>query len=612
MDQLHQAQQKLLSLISIEMKEQERKFSLSGSTGLKQLKSEGLALHPITVLKKSFGFADYPEVRFKLPYYNETINFKENSSIECFFEDESPVKGLFLGFEGNVGVFRLITSDFPDWIEDKGVGIKLSPDYRTYESMIEAVKNVSEKIELKEIFHQVHGDTAFSQGISLCKDLNLINLNLNESQISAVQSIVSNSSLLVVHGPPGTGKTTTLIEGIVQLVREGNRILVSAPSNTAVDHIAKGLLAVGVKILRVGNTLKVDEDIFKYTPEGRIQDSKEAKDIKKMKIRSEEYRRMMHQYKRSFGKAERDQRNLLFKEVKSIQKEIRAIRNYFNEKIQDEAEVLLGTPIGLTDFLPKNAEFDTLIFDESGQALEPLAWLIMPFARRWVFAGDHFQLPPTVLSQEAISKGFAISILESVIQRCEDVCFLNTQYRMKKSIADFSSNYFYGSKLLTPPKLQDDASNVLFFDTAGTGYEEETGKDGNSLLNHGELLICKKIIEQEQLTMQEIAFISPYQGQVQLAKETLPKEILIRTIDSFQGQEKEIIILSLVRSNQEGIIGFLKDYRRMNVALTRAKEKLFVIGDSSTIGMDSFYASFLAYIEEIGGYRSVWELDLNS
>lgn len=611
MDTMHLHQQKLLTLISIEMKEQERKYSLSGTLGLKQLKSEGAALHPITVVKKTFGFADYPEVRFKLPYYNETINFKENGSIECFFEDETPVKGLFLGFEGNVGVFRLIASDFPDWIEDKGVGIKLSPDYRTYESMIEAVKSISEKKELKEIFHKIHGDIVFRQDKNLSNDIVIRNLSLNQSQVSAVQSIVTNDSLLVVHGPPGTGKTTTLIEGVIQLVKEGKRILVSAPSNTAVDHIAKGLIAAGVKILRVGNTLKVDEEIFKYTPEGRIQESKEAKEIKKMKIRSEEYRRMMNQYKRSFGKAERDQRNLLFKEVKSIQKEIRSIRNYFNEKIQDEAEVLLGTPIGLADFLPKNADFDTLILDESGQALEPLAWLIMPFARRWVFAGDHLQLPPTVLSQEAVNKGFAVSILESIFQRCEDVCFLDTQYRMKKSIADFSSNYFYDSKLLTAPKLHDDLCNVLFFDTAGTGFEEEEGKDGNSLLNHGELLICKKIIEQEKLPIQKIAFISPYQGQVQLAKEVLPKELLIRTIDSFQGQEKEIIILSLVRSNQDGVIGFLKDYRRMNVALTRAKEKLFVVGDSSTIGMDAFYASFLAYIEEIGGYRSVWELNLD-
>jgi len=317
---------------------------------------------------------------------------------------------------------------------------------------------------------------------------------------------------------------------------------------------------------------------------------------------------MSYQYKRNFGRDEREQRGLLLKEVKSIRKEIRDIRNYFDAKLFDQAEVILGTPIGLADFLPKTADFDTLVMDEAGQAIESLAWIVFPFAKTWVLAGDPFQLPPTVLSQSAEKQGLSISILEHSIKHCKDVYFLDTQYRMRKSIADFSSNYFYNSALQTPENQKDIDQHIIYYDTAGTGFDEQSGTDGNSLMNEGELSIVQKIIELEKLDHSSIAFISPYSGQVQLAKELLPAGILTSTIDSFQGQEKEIILLSLVRSNVDAVIGFLKDYRRMNVALTRAKEQLFVIGDSSTIGQDPFYSKFLEYMEHVGGYKSAWEL----
>ncbi len=384
--------------------------------------------------------------------------------------------------------------------------------------------------------------------------------------------------------------------------------MVTAPSNAAVDNIAKGLIANGVKVLRVGNALKVNEAIFAHTPEGRMQEAKEYKEIKKLKIKAEEYRRMSYQYKRNFGKEEREQRALLIKEVKNIRKEIRAIRDFFDEKLFEQAEVILGTPIGLADFLPKNAHFDTLVMDEAGQAIEALAWVVFPFAEKWILAGDPYQLPPTVLSDEAAKKGLSISILEHAFNKCQSIYFLDTQYRMRKSIAGFSSAYFYKDGLLTPEAQGDVQQHVSFFDTAGTGFEEQAGEDGTSLMNEGELNIVQKILELENLELSKTAFISPYAGQIQLAKTLLPKELLISTIDSFQGQEKEIVIISLVRSNLEGTIGFLKDYRRMNVALTRAKEQLFVIGDSSTIGQDSFYAKFLEYAEQINGYRSAWEV----
>ncbi len=599
----------LLQCLELEVKEEESRFKLDQQHSLKTLKHEGLALHPIRISRKAFGYADYPEIAFKLPFPADTSNFRDGCSIECFCEGEEAVKGILMNLDGGRGEFRLFAPDFPDWIEDDGVGIKLSPDHRTNETMKNALLDIEKTPGSSFLFQKIHGETKWENEVPVSiSGIDFQYKQLNESQQNAVGAIISNENLVIVHGPPGTGKTTTLLEAILQLIKKGEKILVSAPTNTAVDTIAKGLVRLNAPILRVGSTTKVDDDVFPYTTEGKMVDSKQQREIKKLKIRAEELRKMANQYKRKFGKEEREQRNLLLKEVKNIRKEIRDLRNYFEETLFDQANVILGTPIGLSDFVSKNHHFDTLIIDEAGQCIEPLAWVLFPMTNKWVLAGDHLQLPPLVMSEEAMRKGFNKSILEVCFQNSTNVYFLNIQYRMRNAIAGFSSQYFYDNKLLSDEKLVDTGIHVTFFDTAGAGFEEEKGQDTISLVNHGELETVQKIIDSEQLDVKDIALISPYSGQVGLAKSTFSNELKVSTIDSFQGQEKEIIILSLVRSNDESKIGFLSDYRRMNVALTRAKERLYVIGDSSTIGNDPFYASFLEYVEKMSGYRSVWEL----
>jgi superfamily I DNA and/or RNA helicase len=222
-------------------------------------------------------------------------------------------------------------------------------------------------------------------------------------------------------------------------------------------------------------------------------------------------------------------------------------------------------------------------------------------------AGDHFQLPPTVLSQKATQLGLNISILETAIRNIEDQVLLDTQYRMRTVIAGFSNDYFYQGALQTPDHLNNESVHMTFIDTAGTGMEEEAGQEGTSLVNRGELDLVQKIILSEKLNPEAIAFISPYAAQVSLANEVLPKIARISTIDSFQGQEFHTVFISLVRSNEQGQIGFLDDVRRMNVALTRAQEKLYVIGDSATLGQHSFYKKYLEYVEKAGHYISAWE-----
>jgi superfamily I DNA and/or RNA helicase len=319
---------------------------------------------------------------------------------------------------------------------------------------------------------------------------------------------------------------------------------------------------------------------------------------------------MALKYKRTFGKAEREQKTLLLKEVKNIRTEIKKLQAYNEEKLLKEAEVIAGTPIGLYDADLTKIPFHTLVMDEAGQCIEPLAWCIFPLAKKLVLAGDHWQLPPTVISFEAAQKGLNNSILEIATKTSFPIILLNTQYRMREAIAGFSSDYFYNSLLQTAIHLNNTGTHIYFIDTAGSGYQESQGKDGSSLQNEGELNIVGQLMERENLLPEKTAFISPYSGQVAAARDLLPSGMRISTIDSFQGQEKEVIIVSLVRSNDDGDIGFLKDYRRMNVAITRAKEQLFVIGDSATIGADSFYNAFISYVEKTGNYHTVWEYDI--
>jgi ATP-dependent RNA/DNA helicase IGHMBP2 len=366
---------RLLKCIELEEKEQVKRYSLDQQHTLRTLKAEGLAIHPIIVTRKAFGYADYPEISFRLAFPAETNMFRDGAAIECFRSGEEPIKGILINLEGKSGEFRIFAPDFPDWIEDDGVGIKLAPDTRTTQIMKTVLNGLENNKPLFQLFQQLHSDVAatVNRPINETIGLSFQNQQLNESQQLAVTAITQNDNIVIIHGPPGTGKTTTLIEAIVQLIKAGEKVLVSAPSNTAVDNIAKGLIRKGVKLLRVGNTSKVDQQIFAHTPEGKLSSGKQQKEIRELKKRAEEFRKMALKYKRKFGKAEREQRNLLFKEVRNIREEIKKLQAYNEEKLFEEADAILGTPIGLYDAGVDHLKFHTLLIDEAGQCIEPLS-----------------------------------------------------------------------------------------------------------------------------------------------------------------------------------------------------------------------------------------------
>lgn len=570
-------------------------------SSLSELKKSGYGIFPIKITNQSFGFAEYPEVTFKIPSSQTIERFKQKDELELFSEEGSS-RASIIYLNNDEGKIRFYEDDFPEWLSNLAIGIRTGVDEKSIQMAKKSIDALDEK---NEFFAYLMGVKSLSGNNSNFCFENAA--HLNESQNRAVKEILSDNKVTIVHGPPGTGKTTTLVESIKQLANQGEKIIAIAPSNMAVDHLALSLIEAGLNVLRIGNPVKISEELTQHTIDGKLAEKSIHQALKKMKIQAEEFRKMASQYKRNFGKEEREQRKLIWSHFKSIKKDIQNNIDFYKDKWKESAQVICGTPVGLADEL-KDAKDKIVFIDEAGQCLQALAWIaIKPDVKKIVLAGDHHQLPPTLLSDDAAKLGLSISILDLFLTKFESQ-FLDIQYRMRESIASFSNQKFYQNQLKTPSHLKNEGEHLLFYDTAGTGYHEEKEEDGSSWMNPDEISLIAQLIEKLNLHTQNIAFISPYAAQVSLAKELKLPVALISSIDSFQGQEFHTVIISLVRSNEKNEIGFLKDYRRMNVAMTRAKEQLIVIGDSSTIANDQFYQDFINFAEEIGAYKTAWEI----
>jgi ATP-dependent RNA/DNA helicase IGHMBP2 len=453
--------------------------------------------------------------------------------------------------------------------------------------------------------------------------------HLNESQQAAIRWAMSAHDVALIHGPPGTGKTTTVVELIRQAIRRGDKVLACAPSNLAVDNLLERLVAKREKAVRLGHPARVMAELREHTLDLLVDEHTDVKLARKLVREARQMFRKAGRYTRA--KPEPGARREMREEAKQLLGDARRLENLAVKDILDRADVLCVTTTGIDDDLLADRQFDLVVIDEACQSIEPGCWIPLLKARRIVLAGDHCQLPPTIVSAEAAAGGLNVSMFERLVQMFGKLIArrLDVQYRMHESIAGFSSTEFYDGALVAHPSVASHRlvdlpgiessplteSPLEFIDTAGAGHDEELEPDGESRRNPGEADVVAKMVESltaAGVAANDIAVITPYAAQARLLRERISLEGLeIDSVDGFQGREKEAVIISLVRSNSSGEIGFLADVRRMNVALTRARRKLIVIGDSATLANHAFYGRFLEYIEQAGGYRTVWELDIS-
>ncbi|MAQ89830.1 MAG: IGHMBP2 family helicase [Rhodopirellula sp.] len=446
---------------------------------------------------------------------------------------------------------------------------------------------------------------------------------LNSAQNEAVRQCLGAQDVAVIHGPPGTGKTTTVVALIKAVVERGEKVLATAPSNTAVDNLLDKLAAAGLKVVRLGHPARVDRQLIRHTLDAQVSRDETMEIVKDMRRESEQCFRKAGRYTRS--QPPRGAKKGMYEDGKRLRDDARLLEKTVVDWVLDRAEVVCATNSLNVNQLG-DRRFDMAVIDEACQCTEPSCWVPIQFADKLVLAGDHRQLPPTVISQNAANEGFDVSLLERLVDKFGDIITstLREQYRMHQQIMEFSSQQFYENRLeaheTVAEHLLSDLSQVDktpmtstpvdFIDTAGADWDEQAEKGSESLCNQAEAeLVLKKIdaLLAAKVSPDTIGVITPYAGQARLIRslcETAGVEI--DTVDGFQGREKEVIIISCVRSNRQGEIGFLADTRRMNVALTRAKRKLIVIGDSATLGNNPFYTELLSYFDAIQAYGSVW------
>lgn len=461
-----------------------------------------------------------------------------------------------------------------------------------------------------------------------------IDQQLDQSQVEAVKFALSATDVGIIHGPPGTGKTTAVVELIRQAVRRGQTVLACAPSNLAVDNIFERLLTApelsgNGRVVRLGHPARVTPALRDNTLEMLVGSHPDMRSIQKLIKDAHALRRQSGKWTRA--RPERGARQNMRQESREMLSDARRMEDQLVGRVLDSAQVVCATLTGLNPKFIGQRMFDLCVIDEAAQSTEPSCWLPLRHSQRLILAGDQCQLPPTIISQKASEAGFNISLMERLMHKDGEELSrrLTMQYRMHNEIMAFSSQEFYDNTLMADPSvaahLLSELPNVVsdeltgtsvhFIDTAGAGYDEVRDAETESRANPQEAdLVQRKVRDliEASLLPSYVAVISPYSSQVQLLREwaetdKVLKDVEINSIDGFQGREKEAVILSLVRSNADGAIGFLSDTRRMNVAMTRARRKLIVIGDSATIGADPFYGRMLDYFDQIGAYHSVWE-----
>ena len=628
-----------LKLLKLEWSEDlaqyKRKFL---NTSLAEKKKEGITWHPIQLKKSKIGMGERLIVEVERLDSGHASAFSSGKSVSFFSThegyqgSENRVNGVVNQVRKDSMVVTLQADEIPDWMQDSRLGVDLLFDEASYREMEFALKKViaGETPRLAEL-----RDIALGEKSPRFKQEYPIDLpSLNFSQNLACQKIATAQDFAIVHGPPGTGKTTTLIAAIRQAVEKGLSILVAAPSNAAVDLLVEKLVDGGITTLRLGHPARVEEKILSQTLDAKIAGHDSFRDLKKLRKETEEYLKLAKQYKRNFGPEERAQRKLMYQEVSRIREAAGHLEDYIRSDIFQRTQVFASTLVGASNYNLKGMLFDVVFIDEAAQGLEAATWIPILKAKKVVFAGDHCQLSPTIKSYEASKAGLSVTLFEKIIERQPATAeMLQVQYRMPEDVMGFSNGWFYEGKLQAAENTKThtfsaDETVLEWIDTAGSGYTDQQEAESLSTFNPEEARFActylnetiKRIgiarFKQENWT---IGLIAPYGAQVRMLRNLIFETfeypnlkafsdlITIDTVDGFQGQERDLMLISLTRSNEKGEIGFLSDTRRMNVALTRAKRKLILIGDSGTLAQNPFFDALVSYFEEKGAYRSVYE-----
>lgn len=590
------------------------------TTGLARKVKRGDAWHPLRFVRSYYNSLNQLSVEVVRTADTDIEHNFEFGRPVCFFRISEGTSGKsirYFNFTGTVSYAdgdRLVVT-VPDNAPvaelqaTEGLGVQLFFDETSYRLMFEALDRVigardNRLAYLRDLFYS---------GVPAA-ELSFAPISfpwLNKAQQEAVNKVLRAKDVAIVHGPPGTGKTTTLVEAIYETLRRESQVLVCAQSNMAVDWISERLVDRGISVLRIGNPTKVNDKMLSFTYERRFEAHPDYPQLWSIR---QAIRKLRQERKRRDNGWHQKMDRL---KSRAVELELR-----INSQLFGEAKVIASTLTGSASHLLSGQKFGTLFIDEAAQALEAACWIAIRRASRVVLAGDHCQLPPTVKSIAALKGGLGTTLMERIVARKPSVVTLLTvQYRMNEQIMRFSSNWFYDGRVESAPEVKyrgilDYDNPITWIDTSDTDAKEEFVGESFGRINKTEAELTLEALKNyfNKIGRQRIAdehidvgVISPYRAQVQLLRRMVRKAeffkpyrgcITVNTVDGFQGQERDIIVISLVRSNDDGQIGFLSDLRRMNVAITRARMKLIIVGSVQTMTRHDFYKELYGYVQD--------------